>query len=75
MSKKRSRGVITLANGRRIIFSSTLPPRLVRLYFACRFVVSVVGCNDSECAHGSAHVVDHDEITNLIVTHQNVRKR
>jgi hypothetical protein len=70
MAKTRSRGKITMADGGEIIFTSACPVWLTRLLFRIKFITPV-----GLCQEGHRHALDRDQISNLIIVHQNPRRR
>lgn len=72
MSKKRSRGKITLADGEEVLFDTPYPVWLARLIFKSRtqFIKANLHRRD-----GTLREIPRSEIVNLIITPENPRKR
>jgi hypothetical protein len=70
LMKTRSRGKITLADGEEIVFTSACPLWLARMLFKIKFIRPVGRCPD-----GSTRALDNEQIVNLIIVHQNPRRR
>lgn len=70
MAKTRSRGMITLTDESTLIFTSAFPVWLTRLMFRTSFIKPV-----GKCDEGHRHAIDRERIANVIVTHENPRRR